>query len=143
VADGEDIEIIERWCIVSDGTRYMTGESNNIHSQNRLAIGDSRIALVIARDEYTVKLNRSNRFLIDDYDSMDVLSYKLTKPFKLGGVYNGLGVMSFVLSEVNTEDDDNMELHIADYYKYFPKDANPGSSTGTTPGDNDGRRVWL
>lgn len=84
--------------------------------------GDSRIAMTIARDEYTVQLNRDNRFLIDDYDSDTVLAYKLTKPFKLGGSYGGDGVLHFVLQEVNSEDTDNFELHIANYYKYFPRE---------------------
>ena len=84
--------------------------------------GDSRIAMTITRDEYTVQLNRNNRFLIDDYDSDTVLAYKLTKPFKLGGSYGGDGVLHFVLQEVNSEDTDNFELHIANYYKFFPRE---------------------
>lgn len=117
-----DGKIIERWCIISDGTKYLTGETISSYNDNGMALGDTRIAMTITRDRYTVQLNRENRFLIDDYDSKSVLAYRLTKPFKLGGVYNGHGAMSFVLSEVNTEDDDNFELHIADYYKYFPRE---------------------
>ena len=82
--------------------------------------GDSRISLTIAKDNQTVRLNRNNRFLIDDYDSPNILSYRLTKPFKLGGNYNGNGVLYFVLQECNTEDTDNFELHIANYYDHFP-----------------------
>ena len=72
--------------------------------------GDSRISLTLAKDEYSIQLNRNNRFLIDDYDSKNVLAYRLTKPFKLGGSYNGEGVLNFVLTECNTEDSDNIEL---------------------------------
>lgn len=83
--------------------------------------GDSRIAVTLPRNPDTVKLNRTNRFLIDDPDSEMKLAYALTKPLKFSGVYNGKGVYKFVLQEVNTTDDDNIELGIADYYKHFPK----------------------
>ena len=66
-----------------------------------------------------------NRFLIDDYDSPNVLAYRLTKPFKLGGTFMGSGVLSFVLQECNTEDSDDLERHIANYYDYFPRTTEP------------------
>ena len=144
-------EIIERWCIISDGTKYLTGETISSYNENGMSLGDTRISLTISRDEYTVQFNRGCRFLIDDYDSKTVLAYRLTKPFKIGGVYNQKGAMTFVLTEVNTEDDDNFELHIADYYKYFPEEK-PGCEGEHTapevlvkPGDIDGngKRVWL
>lgn len=140
-ADGS---IVERWCIVSDGTKYLTGETVSSYNDNGMSLGDTRISVSLARDEYTVQLNRENRFLIDDEDSCSVLAYRLTKPFKIGGVFNGRGVMSFVMTEVNTEDDDNFELRIADYYKHFPRVGtdNPGA---IQPGEisADGKRVWL
>ncbi len=70
-----------------------------------------------------------------------MLAYGLTKPLKLGGVFNGDGVYKFVLQEINTTDLDNQELRIADYYKYFPEEA----PTIEPPpgGDVDGRKVWL
>lgn len=83
---------------------------------------DSRIVLTIARNEDTVKFSRTNRFLIDDDDSPIKLSYQLTKPVKFGSVYNHQGVFKFVLQEVNSTADDNHQLGIADYYKYFPKE---------------------
>ena len=60
----DDGSIVERWCIVEDGTKYLTGE----YSDNDFIItrGDSRIALIIAKDRYTIRLNRDDRFLIDD-----------------------------------------------------------------------------
>ena len=54
-----------------------------------------------------------NQMRIDDYDTHDILAYRLTKPFKLGGSFNGSGVLNYVLTECNTEDTDNFELHIA------------------------------
>jgi hypothetical protein len=131
---------VEKRCIVSDGTRYLAGETVGANVGNGLVLGDSRITVVFARDDDTVALNRRNRFLIDDYDSGTVLAYRITKPFKLGGVYNGRGCMSFIMSEVNTEDDDNFTLHIADYYKYFPRPDVPG---GSGSGGGGGGGSWL
>lgn len=141
-ADGT---IVERWCIVSDGTKYLTGETISSYDKNGMSLGDTRIAVSIARDEYTLQLNRDHRFLIDDEESETVLAYRLTKPYKIGGVYGGEGVMTFMMTEVNTEDDDNFELRIADYYTHFPRpgadavtQAKPSTSVTTT-----GRRNWL
>lgn len=116
-----DGSIVERWCIVEDGTKYLTGEYGD--NQYIITRGDSRISLVIPRDDYTIRLNRDNRFLIDDYDSPNALAYRLTKPFKLGGSYSGNGVLYFVLQECNTEDSDNLEEHIANYYDHFPRES--------------------
>lgn len=115
----DDNTVVERWCIVEDGTKYLTGE----YGDNNYIItrGDSRISLILAKDKYSIRLNRDNRFLIDEYDSPSTLAYRLTKPFKLGGSTNKSGILSFVLTECNTEDSDNLELHIANYYDHFPK----------------------
>jgi hypothetical protein len=135
-ADGE---IHEQWCVIEDGTKYMAGITISSYNDNGMSLGDTRISMTIARNQYTVAFNRDDRFLIDDYGSPTVLAYRLTKPFKLGGVYNGHGVMSFVLSEDNTTDDDSIELHIADYYKHFPKEG----YTNATPAGDGGGGSWL
>ena len=110
--------------------------------------GDSRISMILPMDEETLKLNRTSRFLIDDYGSPNVLAYRLTKPFKLGGSYNENGVLSFVLTECNTESTDNLELHVANYYDYFPRDGEesitntePEESTDTD--DTQERKKWM
>lgn len=139
----DDGNIIERWCIISDGTKYLTGETVSSYNENGMVLGDTRMTMTIARDEYTVQFTRENRFLIDDYDSHTVLAYRLSKPFKLGGVYNGHGAMSFVLVEVNTEDDDNFELHIADYYKHFPRKTDPVPVELGETETQGGKKVWL
>lgn len=118
--DADDGEIYEQWCIISDGTKYMTGEFED--RQFIVTRPDSRIVMIIARNEHTVKFGRIDRFLIDDPDSPIKLSYQLTKPVKLGSVFNNEGVFKFVLQEVNSTIDDNHELGIADYYKYFPRE---------------------
>lgn len=139
-------EIVERWCIVTDGTKYLTGEwgDNNFI----ITRGDSRISVIIARDRYTLQFNRENRFLIDDYDSKSVLAYRLTKPFKLGGSFNGSGVLNLVMQECNTEDTDNFDLHIANYYKFFPKESVCGDDSCPlecvdAKVDNHGKKVLL
>ncbi len=132
----------------------LTGE----YGDNNYVItrGDSRISLTLPKDAQTLRLRRDSRFLIDDYGSPNVLAYRLTKPFKLGGSYNGDGVFYFVLQECNIEDSDNLELHIANYYDHFPRpvqDTNDrhvedteeflsGTSTGAPP-ESLGKKVWL
>lgn len=130
-------QIHEQWVLVEDGTKYLTGELED--RQFIVARGDSRIAITIARNPYSAKLDRQSRFLIDDPWAEHMLAYLLTKPLKFSGVYNGEGVFKFVLQEVVTTDDDNLELGIADYYKHFPKQEAP------TPPDDGGskRKQWL
>lgn len=135
-----DDEIHEQWCIIEDGTKYLTGEYED--REFVVTRGDSRISMTIARNEHTVKFNRDCRFLIDDPGSPHMLAYALTKPLKLGGVFNGDGVYKFVLQEVNTTDLDNQELGIADYYTHFP----PAPSEEVEPpldGRDSGKKVWL
>lgn len=144
-ADGK---IHEQWCIIEDGTKYLTGEYEDRNFV--VTRGDSRIAMTIAKNEDTVKFSRESRFLIDDPESQIKLSYLLTKPLKVGMVYNTDGVYSFVLQEVVSTDDDNHELGIADYYKYFQKDpshTHPDNDESVVDHesniDEDGRQVWL
>lgn len=109
-------KIIEKWCVVEDGTKYLIGE----RSEDIITVGDARIAITIGKDEDTVYLDRGKRFLVDDMDSDAVLAYQITKPNKLFNVYNGKGVFRFILSEVNMTDNDNKELRIADFYNWKP-----------------------
>lgn len=127
-------------------TTDLTGEyGDNDFVMNR---GDSRISITLAKDEYTCRLGRNDRFLVDDYDSKNVLAYRLTKPFKMDGTFNGNGTFTFILVECNTEDTDNFELHIANYYDHFPKqtDDDTGSAGDTgidTPDMPSGKKVWF
>lgn len=116
----EDGVIREQWCVIEDGTKYLTGE---LEDRNFVVTrGDSRVAMTIARNDDTIKFARDMRFLIDDPDSRLKLAYLLTKPLKLGGTYNKCGVYKFVLQEVTSTEDDNHVLGIADYYKYYPRE---------------------
>lgn len=136
-----DKEVVERWCIVEDGTKYLTGEFGDRHFV--LNRGDARAYLYLPRDSETIRLNRQNRFLVDDYGSPNVLAYRLTKPFKLGGSYNQNGILSFVITECNTEDTDDLEHHIANYYQYFPREtADDVFDEGSVEYGNE-TEVWL
>ena len=125
-----DDTVIEQWCIIEDGTKYLTGEYEDKYFI--VTRGDSRIAMTIARNSETVKFNRENRFLIDDPDSPIKLAYLL-----LGWSFNQNGCYKFVLQEVNGTDYDDKERGIADYYKHFPKE------TGTDNEPTGGKKVWL
>lgn len=109
--------------------------------------GDSRIAVTLPKDEETLALGRDARFIIDDYKASNPLAYRLTKPFKLGGSYDDDGVVIFVMTECNSEFDDNPDLHIADYYKYFPREAPSDLETDTNMPSietvDDGTRGWI
>lgn len=107
--------------------------------------GDSRLSITVPKNLVTLRFNRESRFIIDDYDSPSPLAYRMTKPYKLGGSFDERGVLRFVLTECNTEDDDNLELHIADYYTYFPEEKPSVESANNTALEQtmDERSVWI
>lgn len=105
-------DVQERWCIVQDGTKYLIGEKE----KELMTIGDSRLALTIAKDDGTRQFKRGMRFLIDDPDSAEILAYEITKSNRMFNLYNGVGVYRFILREVTLTSDDNLELQVADYY---------------------------
>lgn len=125
--------------IIILNTTDLTGEFEDRHFV--VTRGDSRIAVTLARNEQTVDLNRNIRFLIDDPDTKHKLAYALTKPLKLGGVFNNQGVYKFVLQEVTATDDDNHELGIADYYKYYPRVDISEPQSGES--DTNQKKRWL
>lgn len=135
-----DYTVCEQWCFVEDGTKYLTGEMEDRNFV--VARGDSRIAISIGRNSKTMKLNRHNRFLVDDYDSDLMLAYQLTKPLKPGHVYNGEGIYKFVLQEVQVTKNDCREKQIADYYKYFNEDGSRKDPPAITGGET-GREGWI
>lgn len=137
--------IIEQWCYVEDGTKYMTGELEDRHFI--ATRGDSRIAITISRNEHTKRFNRTCRFLVDDSESDNLLSFDLSKPLKVGHTYNDKGVYQFVLSESNSSILDNMALGIADYYQYYDKDGNTivkkDNAADEEETEQNGKKVWL
>ena len=134
-------EIIQQWCVVEDGTKYITGE----HESGDFAFtrGDSRIAVQIARNKYTVTFDREYRFLIDDPESPHKLAYLLTKPLKKGNTYNEQGIFQFVLQEVMATENDNHELGIADYYKHFLKGETKDITKSKMSNGAGGKKVWI
>lgn len=137
----ENSVIHEQWCVIEDGTKYLTGEYEDRNFV--VTRGDSRIAMTIAKNEHTVKFGRHCRFLIDDYESQEMNAYLLTKPLKVGKHYNNKGIYSFVLQEVVATDDDNMELGIANYYKHFPREVIDKDDNSTDNTTDTGKKVWL
>lgn len=124
--------IVEKWCIVEDGTKYLIGEK----TKELLTIGDARIAITIPKDSDTVDLNRGKRFIVDDVDSTEPIAYEITKPNRLFSIFENEGVYRFILKEVNTTANDNLELRIADYYSRI-------TPTEPAPEPNTGGEVWL
>ena len=137
----DDSDIIhEQWCVVEDGTKYMSGEYED--RDFVVTRGDSRIAITIGRNVDTVKFDREHRFLVDDPLSLKKNAYLLTKPMKAGKTYNNQGVFTFVLSETMSTDMDNFELSIADYYSHFPLE-NDNNNQEDNSSSNIGKEVWL
>lgn len=149
----DDSSVIhEQWCIVEDGTKYLTGEYEDRNFI--ITRGDSRLSMIIPKNECTIKFGRESRFLIYDPDDDKTLAYSLTKPLKVGSTYNGEGVYKFVLQEVVTTVYDNQEMGIADYYKYFDGSGNilkreplavePSKCDSiNSVNDSNGKRVWI
>ena len=130
-------QIHEQWCVIEDGTKYLTGEFEN--REYIVARGDSRIAITIGKNQYTSVLNRESRFIVDDENSTMPMVYILSKPMKIGHTYNDEGVFIFVLQEVVSTDNDNFELGVADYYKYYPKRPVIGDQETEAPA----KKVWF
>lgn len=129
--------IIEKWSIVEDGTKYLIGEKQ----EDIMSVGDARIAVTVPKDSDTVNLKRGNRFLIDDVDTNEVLAYQITKPNRLYNIFNNKGIFRYILKEVNPTDNDNLELMVADYYQ-----PPMNTSTDSYPDiidDNDEKKVWI
>ena len=138
----DDNEIIERWCIVEDGTKYLTGEYGD--RDFIVMRGDARIAVILPRDFETLRLDRERRFLIDDPESADgPLAFRLTKPLRIGSSYGESGCLKFVMSECTTEDTDNLELGIANYYRYFPRSEQDAPALSSDTASDTGKKVWF
>lgn len=136
----DDNKIISQWCVIEDGTKYLTGEYED--RDFVVTRGDTRISVQLAKTKYSSILDRNNRFLIDDNDSPRKLAYRLSKPFKMGTVFGGEGTFKFVLQEVASTEYDNHELSIADYYRHFPEKIDDNITSGGEQGAG-GKKVWI
>ncbi len=108
-------ELVERDCIVSDGTKYMSGEQY----KSTMSTGNSRMVLMIPHDTETVNLGRGIRFLLDN-SSNAPLCFEITKPNRIANVYNGHGIYKYILSECAraSEDVDDYINKITGDYDY-------------------------
>lgn len=140
-------KICGQWSVIEDGTKYLTGEFEDRDFISTR--GDTRLSVTISRTDDVLQLGRENRFIIDDPDCHEHLAYSLTKPLRMGRTYNGDGVFAFVMQEVETTDDDDLENCIADYYKYYPRldssqqPIEPPQLPNGGSDPNGTRKVWL
>ena len=84
--------IIERWGYSEDYTKYSMGESGN----STITVGDYQYGITLPVDEYTKKLTRENRFVVDFEGNYPPDTYRLTgkkgfisdyRYFDKGGVF--------------------------------------------------------
>ena len=136
----KDGNICGQWAYINDSTKYLTGELEDRHFI--ATRGDTRLSVTISRTPDALRLDRTTRFIIDDPDCHEHLAYVLTKPLRMGQVFNSNGVYSFIMQEVETTDDDNLDLLIADYYKYFPR-PNNDSGVSIKGGTNPDWEVYI
>jgi len=122
--------IIEKWCVIKDGTKYLIGEQD----EDTMSIGSSRFALTIGKDDDTKKLRRGRRFLVYDPDGDDVLAYQISKPNTFYNLYNGEGVYRYVMREDQVTKNDNKELMIADYYNWDSNERQDAVDEGVSEG---------
>ena len=136
----DDGVIRQEWVVIDDGTKYMVGENEN---RDYIATkGEFRASVIMARNENTAKLKRTNRFIIDDDLTDNIHAFQLTKPLRTGMVYNNEGIFKFIIQETYTTDYDNLDLRIADYYKYFSKDDDTDDSYDDTD-EAINEEVWI
>ena len=129
----ESGKIIERFVYAEDYTKYSMGEFSN----NYITVGDYQYGITLPVDEYTKKLNRNSRFVIDYEGNYPPDTYRLTGKkiflnddnyFKKGGVF----VATLSYSHFNNETDalillnNNVKAWICDFNKL---DENSNNST--------------
>lgn len=108
-----DGTIVGRYCIVGDGTKYSTGETE---SGQMLILGDTRINVRIPRDDESLNLGKSQRFLISN-NKKKPTAYKVTKYDDVTDYFVTSGIINLICTEdLFSPERDNQELMIADYY---------------------------
>ena len=82
--------------------------------------------------------------MIDDPDTTDgPFAFRLTKPLRIGSSYGDAGCLKFVLSECATEDTDDIENGIANYYRYFPRTEQDAPALNPDTASDTGKKVWF
>lgn len=140
--------IIERWGYSEDYTKYSMGESGN----STITVGDYQYGITLPVDEYTKKLNRENRFVVDFEGNYPPDTYRLTgkkgfisdyRYFDKGGVFTiTLSYEQFnKVTDKLVKLENNTEVWICDYKtpstSTLPplEPANPTTSVIITGGD--------
>ena len=114
--------IIERWGYSEDYTKYSMGESGN----STITIGDYQYGITLPVDEYTKKLTRENRFVVDFEGNYPPDTYRLTgkkgfisdyRYFDKGGVFTiTLSYEQFnKVTDKLVKLENNTEVWICDY----------------------------
>lgn len=140
--------IIERWGYSEDYTKYSMGESGN----STITVGDYQYGITLPVDEYTKKLTRENRFVVDFEGNYPPDTYRLTgkkgfisdyRYFDKGGVFTiTLSYEQFnKVTDKLVKLENNTEVWICDYKtpstSTLPpsEPANPTTSVIITGGD--------
>lgn len=106
-------EIIGRWAVISQVTRY----NNGVFEGKIVDNIESTLSVQIPCDAETMKLKREKRFLADIYPN-EPYAYKITQRDVLSGYYGDSGLITWAVSQdVFNPETDNAELMIADYWK--------------------------
>ena len=110
--------IIERWGYSEDYTKYSMGETGN----STITVGDYQYGITLPVDDFTKKLNREKRFIVDFEGNYPPDTYRLTN--KKGFIsdyryFDKGGVFTITLS-----------------YEHFNPEKDYISPTSTTPSEN-------
>ena len=104
-------EIIGRWCVINQVTRY----NNGVFEGKVVDNIESTLSIMIVSDSETEKLKREKRFLADTY-SEEPYAYKITQRDVLSNRYGSSGLITWAVSQdVYNPEVDNRELMIANY----------------------------
>lgn len=131
--------IIERWGYSEDYTKYSMGESGN----STITVGDYQYGITLPVDEYTKKLNRENRFVVDFEGNYPPDTYRLTgkkgfisdyRYFDKGGVFTiTLSYEQFnKVTDKLVKLENNTEVWICDYNSPTTSTLPPSESDNPT-----------
>ena len=131
--------IIERWGYSEDYTKYSMGESGN----STITVGDYQYGITLPVDEYTKKLTRENRFVVDFEGNYPPDTYRLTgkkgfisdyRYFDKGGVFTiTLSYEQFnKVTDKLVKLENNTEVWICDYKTPSTSTLPPSESDNST-----------
>ncbi|MDR2357869.1 MAG: hypothetical protein LBD92_07305 [Oscillospiraceae bacterium] len=113
---------VERYCVIVSNLRYQMGE----HTRDMLTVGNTHLQLFVSKDSKTRQISRKTRFIVDDIDAHEKLTFEVTMPDRVTGIINGHGIYKFMVQETPAEDGDDMALMVPDNSEYEPNDPSTG-----------------